>query len=127
GISESLRYVNLRMTSTASSSNAHGTRTEPEPCRRECEDSRPNGGQRVKTPGSRVPSNPAMPWLQYPKPDIDIDRAPRSDSAIDAYVESQSPPQCTGNCCPPAVADRAKSTASPWPRLRSSSRKTASL
>ena len=33
------------------------------------------------------------------------------------YVDSQSPPQCTGNCCPPTVAERANSTASTVPAL----------
>ncbi|CPU63658.1 Uncharacterised protein [Mycobacteroides abscessus] len=64
GMSESLRCVNLRVTSTASSSNAHGTRTEPDPCRRECDDSSPNAVQRLNTPGSGVPSKPPMSWLQ---------------------------------------------------------------
>ncbi len=68
-----------------------------------------------------------MSWLQKPKPDIDIESPPRSDSAIDAKVEELSPPQCTGIRWPPVVAERAKSTASPAPRSSSRTEKTASL
>ena len=68
-----------------------------------------------------------MSWLQNPKPDDASDSPPRSDSAIETNVDSQSPPQCTGNCWPPAVADRANSTASPSPRSASSTSKTARL
>ncbi|MNW63579.1 hypothetical protein D3C74_418000 [compost metagenome] len=98
GMSESLRRVNLRVTSTASSSNAHGTRTESEPCRRLWEDRSPKANHLLKTPASGTPSKPPMSWLQYPNPDIASESPPRSDSAIDAYVESQSPPQWTGSC-----------------------------
>ncbi|TWH26131.1 hypothetical protein L600_000700000100 [Isoptericola variabilis J7] len=83
-MSDIFRCVNRRATSTASSSNAHGTRYDDEPCRREWLDSRPKASQRLKTPASGVPSNPPMSWLQYPNPDSDSDRPPRSDSAIDA-------------------------------------------
>ena len=38
---------------------------------------------------------------------------------IDRYVDSQSPPQCTGNRCPPTVALRANMTASRSPFTRS--------
>ena len=48
GMSESLSRVNRRVTSTASSSNAHGTRYDDEPCSRECEESRPNASQRFQ-------------------------------------------------------------------------------
>jgi len=52
-----------------------------------------------------------MSWLQKPKPHRPNDRPPRSVSAIEGYVESLSPPQWTGNFCPPHVAERAKTTA----------------
>ena len=44
------------------------------------------------------------------------DNPPRRLSAIDSKVAVLSPPQWTGNCCPPAVADRAKTAASPLPK-----------
>jgi len=46
---------------------------------------------------------------------------------METNVDSLSPPQCTGNCCPPAVADRANRTASPSPRTSRSSSNTALL
>ncbi|CPU67141.1 Uncharacterised protein [Mycobacteroides abscessus] len=46
---------------------------------------------------------------------------------MDTYDAVESPPQCTGNCWPPAVADRANSTASPTPRSSTSTSWTASL
>src|SRR5690606_1657383 len=113
--------------STACSSKAHGTRYEVEPCRRECEDSSPNASQRLKTPGSGVPSNPPMSWLQYPKPLAASDSPPRRVSAIDSYVEVLSPPQWTGYGCAPAVAERANTTASPRPRSCSITSNTARL
>ncbi len=73
-MSESLRRVKSRVTSTASSSNAHGTRTDVEPWRRECDESSPNASHRLKTAGSAVPSKPPMSWLQYPKPENASDR-----------------------------------------------------
>ncbi len=60
GMSLSFSFVKMRVTSTASSSNAHGTRYESLPCRREWLESRPNAVQRLKTPASGVPSNPPM-------------------------------------------------------------------
>src|SRR6478735_6728157 len=123
-MSDSLRFVNRRVISTASSSNAHGTRYESEPCRRLCDESMPNASHRLNTAESGVPSKPPMSCDQYPKPEAARESPPRSDSAIEANVDSQSPPQCTGNCWPPAVADRANRTASPSPRSASSSSKT---
>ncbi len=38
------------------------------------------------------------------KPDSPSERPPRRLSAIDSKVAVLSPPQCTGNCCPPVVA-----------------------
>ncbi len=126
-MSRILSRVNWRATSTASSSNAHGTRYELEPCSRLCELSRPNASQRLNTAGSGVPSKPPMSWLQNPKPEAARDSPLRSDSDMAAKLDSQSPPQCTGNCCPPAVADRANTTASPSPRSSTSRSKTAWL
>ncbi len=108
-----MRRVKPRATSTASSPNSHGTRYDEEPCSRLCEESRPKASQRLKTAGSGVPSKPPMSWLQKPKPLRDRDRPPRSDSAIASKDDQQSPPQWTGYCWPPAVAERAKRTASP--------------
>ena len=96
-----LRCVKTRVTSTASSSNTHGTRYEPEPWNRLCEPSRPKAVQRLKTPASGVPSNPPMSWLQCAKPLRARERPPRSVSAIDSNVDVESPPQCTGIDCPP--------------------------
>src|SRR3954454_16220955 len=126
-MSEFFSRAKLRVTSTASSSNAHGTRWELEPCRRECEDSRPKLTQRLNSPAEGVPSKPPMSWLQKPKPPRPSDSPPRSDSAMAVYVDSQSPPQCTGNRWPPTVADRAYSTASPVPRTLSIASKTVRL
>ncbi len=42
-------------------------------------------------------------------------------------VDSESPPQCTGNCCDPAVAERANTIASPSPRCLRSNSKTVRL
>src|SRR5689334_7226561 len=106
-MSRCLSFVNVRSTSTDSSSKSHGTRYEWLPCNRLCEDSIPNGIQRLNTAGSGRPSKPPMSWLQKPNPDADSDSPPRSDSAIDSNVAELSPPQCTGNCWPPTVADRA--------------------
>ena len=64
---------------------------------------------------------------QKPKPEEVSDRPARRDWAMPLKVDSQSPPQCTGNCCPPAVADRANTTASPSPRSSTSRSKTALL
>ena len=127
GIRDSFSRVNRRVISTASSSNAHGTRTDPDPCRRECDESSPNASHRLNTSGSGVPSNPPMSWLQYPKPDRPSDRPPRRVSAMEASEESLSPPQWTGNCWPPTVADRANSTASPSPRTSRSTSNTVRL
>src|SRR5699024_1536390 len=115
------RRVGRRATAPAASSTAHGAREELAPCRRECEESRPKASQRLNTAGSGEPSKPPMSWLQYPKPDSDSDRPPRRVSPIDGSEESLSPPQCAGNCWPPAVAERAKRIASPSP-WRSTSR-----
>ena len=59
-----------------------------------------------------VSSNPPISWLQNEKPDIVSDRPPLRLSAIDSYSAVQSPPQCTGNFCPPHVALLANSIAS---------------
>lgn len=108
------------MTSTASSSNAHGTRYESEPWNRLWLESRPKAVQRLKTAGSGVPSKPPMSWLQCANPLIASESPPRRLSAIETNVEVLSPPQCTGMVCPPAVAERANSTASPSPRAPTS-------
>ncbi len=81
----------------------------------------------MNTSGTGVPSNPPMSWLQKPNPLSDSDSPPRSDSAIASKDDQQSPPQCTGYCWPPAVAERAKTTASPCPRSFSSSSNTVRL
>src|SRR5262245_38929015 len=95
-MSRSFSRVKSLRTSTASSSNNHGTRYDDQPCSRLCEDSSPKASHRLNSAGDGVPSKPPMSWLQNPKPDIPRLRPPRSDSAIDSYVASQSPPQCTG-------------------------------
>ena len=96
GISRILRWVKVRVTSTASSSKIHGTRYEVEPWKRLWLPSSPNAVQRLKTAASGVPSKPPMSWLQCANPLSASDRPPRSVSAIDANVEVESPPQCTG-------------------------------
>ena len=116
-MSRHLSLVKKRSTSTASSSYTQGTRYDDEPCRRLWGDSRPNATQRLYTAAGGVPSKPPMSWLQNPKPDKHSDRPPRRLSAMDSNSEAQSPPQWTGNCWPPAVADRANRTASPSPAL----------
>ena len=58
------REMKRRAASTASSSKAHGTRTELDPWRRACEDGSPKASQRLNTAGSGVPSKPPMSWLQ---------------------------------------------------------------
>src|ERR1035437_6522182 len=118
-----LSFVNERMTSTASSSNCHGTRYDSLAWSRLCDERRPNAIQRLKTDAGGVPSNPPMSWLQKPKPDRPSDNPPaggapstplmsgpqkpnpdrpsdnppRRLSAIDSKVDVQSPPQWTGN------------------------------
>jgi len=60
GIKASLSLVNVRVTSTASSSKSHGTRYELLPWNREWLESRPKAVHLLKTPGSGVPSKPPM-------------------------------------------------------------------
>src|SRR5690606_7536829 len=127
GMRRSLSFEKVRVTSTASSSKAHGTRYESEPWKRLWLESMPNAVQRLNTPASGVPSNPPMSWLQCANPLHASDRPPRRVSAMDVYVEVLSPPQCTGIDCPPAVAERANSTASPSPRAATSTSCTALL
>ena len=127
GISRAFSRVNFRVTSTASSSNSHGTRYDELPCSRLWEESRPKASHRLKSAGSGVPSKPPMSWLQNPKPDMPSDSPPRRSPAMAGKVDSQSPLQWTGNCWDPAVAERAKTTASPAPRRLVSSSKTVRL
>src|ERR1035437_9154813 len=93
-----LSFVNERMTSTASSSNCHGTRYDSLAWSRLCEERRPNAIQRLKTDAGGIPSNPPMSWLQKPKTDRPSESPPRRLSAIDSKVDVQSPPQWTGYC-----------------------------
>ena len=74
-----------------------------------------------------VPSKPPMSWLQKPKPESASESPPRSVSAIDSKVDMLSPPQWTGKRCPPAVAERAKTTAPGSPLASLSTSKTAAL
>ncbi len=78
-MSRCLSWVNVRSTSTDSSSKSHGTRYEWLPCSRLCEDSSPNAIHRLNTAGSGRPSKPPMSWLQKPNPDAASDSPPRSD------------------------------------------------
>src|SRR6187455_1240027 len=110
-MSRFLSLANARVISTASSSNAHGTRYEVLPWSRECDDNNPKASQRLNTAASGFPSKPPMSWLQKPNPHDASDSPPRSDSAIDTNDDVLSPPQCSGIACPPAVADRANNTA----------------
>ena len=73
-----LSFAKKRSTSTASSSNSHGTRYDEEPCSRLCEDIRPNAHQRLYTSAGAVDSKPLMSWLQKPKPQADSDSPARS-------------------------------------------------
>lgn len=65
----------------------------------------PNAIHRLNNSGSGVPSNPPMSWLQNAKPEDAVDKPPQRDSDMAENVDSQSPPQWTGNCCPPAVPE----------------------
>src|SRR4051812_2559291 len=97
------------------------------PCRRLWLDSSPNASHLLRGGGWGAPPNPPMSWLQKPKPDSPRDSPPRRLSAIDSKVEVLSPPQCTGNCCPPTVAERANTTAPGSPLRSLSSSKTVLL
>ena len=52
---------------------------------------------------------------QKPKPEEVSDRPARRDWAMPLKADSQSPPQCTGCCWPPTVAERAYRQALPLP------------
>lgn len=92
-----------------------------------CEEKTPKASHRLKRSMGGVPSNPPMSDVQNPNPLIPKLNPPLKLSAIASHVLSQSPPQWTGHCWPPAVAERANRTASFLPSLRSRRSKTSLL
>ena len=89
------------------------------PCRRLCDDSRPNCSQRLNTAGSGVPSKPPMSWLQKPKPESASESPPRSVSGhrfegrhvVAAPVDRETLPAGRRR-----AGEDDRSRLAPWPR-----------